>query len=184
MNKFLKFLFVGQSVNLLADNLLVPIFAIFILSVGGNAQIAGILWGIQFATSALVGFFVLRLRDKRNLDFTLLKINYLIKGIGWSLLILNQSIAAMVVVQVVIGFASAIGGASFNAIVSEHLDKDRHIKDWSFLQLISNAVIAISSIIGGIIMANYGFTTIFIMMSLLEFLSLAVIYSQKPTTQG
>lgn len=180
MNKFLKFLFLGQSINLLADHLLIPIFALFVLSVGGSAQLAGILWGIQFAISAVIGFFVLKLRDRRNLDYTLLKANYLIKAIAWILLVFNQSIPTMIIAQVLIGFAAAIGGPSFNAVTAEHLDRNQHIKDWGSLQLISNSVIAIASVISGIIMVNYGFVIIFMLMSLLEFISLIIILSQKP----
>ena len=180
MNKFLKLLFLGQSINVLADNLLVPIFAIFVLSIGGNAQMAGILWGIQFAVSATVGFFILRLHDKRNLDYLFLKTNFLIKGIAWTLLIFNQSIPMMVLVQVLIGFASAIGGPSLNAITSEHLDKDRHIREWGTLQLVCNIVIAVASVLGGLIMANFGFTPMFILMSLLSFLSFAIMFFTKP----
>lgn len=179
MNKFLKFLLLGQSINVLADHLLTPIFAIFILGIGGNAQIAGFLWGIQFAVSAVVGFFVLKFRDKKNLDLSLVKLNYLIKCLAWTLLIFNQSIPAMIIVQIMIGFASAIGGPSFNSLVSEHLDKNQHIQDWGTFQLTANIVVAISSVLGGLIMANYGFTYIFILMAILELLSLLVIHFHK-----
>ncbi|MDQ3239260.1 MAG: MFS transporter [bacterium] len=180
MNKFLKFLLVCQSLNLLADNLLTPIFAIFVLNLGGNPQLIGVLWGLQHASSAIVGFFILRLHDKRNLNFKLLIRGNLFKGLAWTFLAFNQTIPALIIVQIIIGASHAIGGPSFYSMISEHMDKNKHIKDWGTIQLISNLVIAVSSIISGIMIASYGFTAILIIMALLQYSSLYIIMLNKP----
>ncbi|MDQ3239338.1 MAG: MFS transporter [bacterium] len=148
---------------------------------GANIELIGMLWGLQFATSAIIGFFVIKLHDKRNLNYTLLKLCFLLKGAAWTLLIFNQTIPTLIVVQIIIGISGAIGGPAFYSMVSEHLDKNKHIKDWGTFQLIANTVIALSSFLSGIIIVKYGFTAILIIMSLLEYVSLSILHFNKPT---
>lgn len=183
MNAALKFLLLSNSINILADYLFIPLYALFITKIGGNPELAGILFAIRFASVAVFVLIVQRFRDKSNLDSEMLQVCFLIKILGWTFLAFNQSIPALVVAQIFFGMAVAIGAPAFNALVSENLDKKRHIHEWGMWELMQNMAVAISAVLSGFIMVTFGFTHLFILIAILELLSLAVYYFTKKKTQ-
>lgn len=179
INPFLKLLYLAQSFNLFADYLLIPLFALLVLDAGGGAHIAGLLWATSFGVSAIIGFFLIKFEDRTLNPRYLLSLNYAIKTLAWTLLALNQSLLILFVAQIMLGFAGAIGGPSFNTLVSDHLDKDRHVADWSLLQVISNLVVATASAIGGFMLERSGFVLIFTSMAILEFMALLILIKTR-----
>lgn len=63
-----------------------------------------------------------------------------------------------------------LGTPAFEVIFAEHLDEGKHIADYSDWKLISNIMLALGTLIGGVIVSKFGFTPLFLLMS-----SLAVI---------
>ena len=177
MNKPLRFLLIANSINILADNLFVPIYALFITKLGGGPQLAGILFAIRFLSIAVFVLLIQRFRDKVNLDSQMLQVCFLIKTIAWTFLAFNQSIPALVIAQIAFGLSGAIGAPAFNSLVSENLDKKRHIHDWGIWELMQNLAIAVAAALSGFIMVSFGFSFLFILMATLEFISLLVYRS-------
>ncbi len=176
MNKELKILYSAHFINVLADYLLIPIFALLVTQIGSKIQLVGVLFAVQYVTSSIVSLFVIRMRDGSHLDEYLLKLCYFIKGFGWLLLIFIQTIPMLILVEALIGIASGMGGPSFGALISEHLDKHKHLADWGNLFLIQNVAVGVGSILAGYTLAKYGFTTIFIAMTLFEFASFFICH--------
>lgn len=174
MNRKLRFLLLSNTLFVFAGNLFVPLYALFILKVGGGAELAGELIGLQFFVSFIVGFFVTRLKDKPKLCQYLLMVNYLLRGIAWLLIGLFPSISTLVIAQIIVGISEAIGSPAFNSLFSENLDYKKHIKEWGSWELIKNPVIALSSVMGGFVAAQFGFSSLFLLMSILAFMSLIV----------
>lgn len=174
MNKFLKILLLANSVNVVSDNLLIPIFALFVSKLNIGVEFVGVLFSIQFISSTVFGFFVLRIKDRHNLDNKLLKLNYIIKALAWTALAFLPSLPILITAEIAIGFASAIGSPAFNSLISEHLDNNRHIKDWTFWELIFSVTTAVGSFLSGFFLSNFGFTFIFIAMALLQIVSLTI----------
>lgn len=179
MNKPLIFLVASNSINVLADYLFIPIYALFISKIGGGAQIAGVLFGIRFISSVIFGFIVAKIHDKNKLDDLLLEINFFLKGSCWLILSFYQTIPVMVIIQIILGISGSFGGPAFNSLISEHLDNKKHIRDWGIWELVQNGSVAVASILSGFVLAAFGFKFLFIAMALLEFTSLAVLYYTK-----
>ncbi|OGK18963.1 hypothetical protein A3G67_00075 [Candidatus Roizmanbacteria bacterium RIFCSPLOWO2_12_FULL_40_12] len=176
MNRELKVLYSAQFVNALADYLLIPIFALLVIQISTKVQLVGVLFAIQYLTSSVVSLFVIRMKDQSHLDEYLLKLNYFIKGFGWLFLIFFQTVPMLIFVEILIGIASGIGSPSFSSLISEHLDKNKHLAEWGDSILIQNLAIGLGSLLAGYILASHGFTAIFIAMTIFEFASFFICH--------
>lgn len=179
MNRPLIFLVASNSINVLADYLFIPLYALFIKKIGGGAELAGSLFSIRFISSVVFGIIITRIKDHKTLDNRLLEVNFLLKGLCWLALAFFQSIPIMIVIQIILGFSGSFGGPAFNALVSEHLDKEKHIKDWGLWELVQNGSVAIASILSGFALTAFGFSFLFIVMAILEFISCGVLIVAK-----
>lgn len=167
MNKYLKLLLIANSLFVFASSLIVPIYAALVLEVGGGVELAGLLVGTQFLAGTFFGIVVIKLADRKNRDERLIKANYLLRALAWFFIFLFPSIPGLFLAQLIIGVSEAIGTPAFNALVSEHLDTKSHIKEWATFGLVSNFIVAIASVVGGIVAVRLGFPLLFLMMSLL-----------------
>lgn len=174
MNTKLKFLLLSNAFLVFAGNLLLPVYAIFVLKLGGSVELAGILVGIQFISSFLVSLWVISLKDKSNLDGRMLKVNFLMRSFAWFCVGLWPTISVLLISQIIFGISDGLGAPAFNALVSENLDKKSHIREWGVWELIKNPVIAMASISGGFVATWFGFSFLFFFMAILAFLAFLV----------
>lgn len=172
MNAKLRLLFISNGIQVFGATLLVPVFALFIADIGGGPELAGILFGISFVTTAFVNLFVMRIEDRRLLDATLYKIGMAIKICAWVMLALVQSIPVLIAAQVILGVAASIGSPAFGALVSENLDKKRHISDWARWDFSMNLATGLASAVSGFIVVHLGFPVLFAVMALVTAMAL------------
>lgn len=78
-----------------------------------------------------------------------------------------QNIQMLILLQIILGIGEAFGTPGFEAIFAEHLDPNRHVKEYAQYQLFNNAAIATSTIAGGLIVKAVGFPVLFIAMATL-----------------
>lgn len=175
MNSYLKKIFIINSIFIFADSLFIPLYALFVIKIGGGAELAGILFGLKFAVTAIVEFFVIKMRDKYKLDELLLKINFAIRGSAWLMLFFIPVIPILIIAQIIIGISEALGTPAVNALISEHLDEKKHLREWGISQLTSYIPQAIAGVLSGFIIALGGFQTLFLIMSLLAFIALGLL---------
>ena len=172
MNVKLKLILASNAIQVFAATLVVPVFAVLTRHVGGGAELAGVLFGISFFVTSLGNVVLMRVKDGRSRDTLLYKLGLVVKILAWLLLAYNQSIASMVIAQIILGIATAAGAPAFSALVSSHLDKRKHISDWAEWNFMSNIATALSSVLSGFIVVRYGFTTLFIVMAMVTFAAL------------
>lgn len=156
-----------------------PLFSLFVEYLGGNAQSAGIMYATQFTSALITNIYILKLNDSKRLAKLLLTINYALKGFSWLMLCLFPGWIMLFVVQVLGGITQALGTPGFNVLITERLDKKQHIREWGSWDLVQNISIALGSIIGGSIAYYYGFTLLFLIMSVLSFFALALLLTVK-----
>jgi len=179
VNSYLKKIFIINSIFIFADSLFVPLYALFVVNIGGGAELAGILFGLKFAVTAAAEFFVIKMRDKYKLDEFLLKINFLIRGAAWLLLLFMPVIPVLVIAQIIIGVSEALGTPAVNALISENLDDKKHLREWGISQLTSYIPQAIAGALSGFIIALWGFQVLFLIMSILAFIALGLLSLHK-----
>ena len=148
INSKLRLTIFSNGIQVFAATLLVPVFALFAQEIGGGLQLAGILFGISFITTAVVNLLIIRIHDRKLLDATLFKVGLIVEASAWTLLAIHEGIPLLVITQIILGISNAVGSPSFNSLMSGHLDKQLHISEWSrwdFIQNIATGAASISS---------------------------------------
>ncbi len=179
MNFYLRYLVISNTIFVFAESLFVPLYAVFVTKIGGNIELAGILFGLKFIVTTIVQFFMLKLTDKVSLHEKLLRLNFIIRGIAWFSLVIQPTITTLFIAQVLIGISEGIGSPSFQTLISENLDPKKHLKEWSLWGVISNSAVAIAGILSGFVITLFGFSTLFLIMSVLSVISLLVLNLRK-----
>ncbi len=169
MSRALKFLYLVHFLNVLADFILIPIFALFVTSVNISVQYVGVLFALGYVTASITSLFLVKVREGKHVDEYLLRLCYFLKALGWFLLIFVQTLPMLIFVQIIKGIGYGLGAPSFAALFSDHLNKNKRLAEWGDLVVIENVAICIGSIFAGFVMVKFGFTAIFITMAILEF---------------
>tara|TARA_Y100000310_G_scaffold301375_1_gene337828 strand:- start:375 stop:659 length:285 start_codon:yes stop_codon:yes gene_type:complete len=92
---------------------------------------------------------------------------------------------SLLAVQVVIGFSEAVYVPSFDALYSRNLDGKKEGRQWGVCEAMYYFSIALGGVVGGFLARQYGFDVLFVIMSLLCFISAAYmyIYAKKTLVQ-
>lgn len=170
MNRPLKILLFINGLFVLAGNIVGPLYALYIESIGGNIKIVSATWSVMLVSLMATNLLLIRFGDRIKEHEYLLATGYLIRGAAWVGFAFSSSIFHILLLQIVIGIGEALGSTSFDAIFAEHLDKKAHIKDYAIWKSHSTLVAAIATLIGGFAVANIGFSPVFIFMSAVAFI--------------
>lgn len=98
----------------------------------------------------------------------LLLFGYLLRSISWFLFIFVANIYSIIVIQSIIGVGQAFSSHSFDSLMNKNMNGKRVSQNYTDWQIIQHLVIAVYSIVGGIVVNMWGFDVIFIIMSLLS----------------
>ncbi|MDO8570335.1 MAG: MFS transporter [Candidatus Daviesbacteria bacterium] len=175
-NRALRILLISNAMVLIAGAMLGPIYALFVEQTGGDlldASLAGSVFAFAAGITVLLSG---KYADKIKQKNIIVIIGYIIMGIGFLLYTMVNSMQTLLLVQIVIGFGGAIYNPSFDALYSESLDQGKNATEWGAWEAINYFSIAVGAIIGGFIVTNFGFTPLFVVMSLLCFLSALYLY--------
>jgi MFS family permease len=167
MNKSLKVLLFSNSIFVFAGSLLGPLYAIFVSNIDNKILSVSISW-FALITSAIIFTYVISLLGDRVAETEYLLIGgYIVRAVAWFLFIYVNSITSLIFLQILLGLGEALGTPSFNAIFAKHLDGGIQIKEYSQWKMLEGVVTAVGVLLGGIIVTKYGFTPLFLIMSLL-----------------
>jgi MFS family permease len=174
MNKALRTLLLYNGIFVLAGSLFGPLYAVYVqeLNVGGNPIFTiSISWGIFLVSSTLFTLLVAKFGDSVKEKEYLLMAGFLLRAAVWLMFIFVSDIVFLMILQVLLGLGEALGSPSFNSLVAEHLDKGRHVEEYSDMTIIFNLCAGLAIIIGGALVAQFGFPTLFITMSILAMIA-------------
>lgn len=175
-NRALRILLITNGMILLAVAMLGPIYALYVEKVGGSlldASFAGGIFALFAGTTVLLtGKYADKLPQKK----VLVVAGYAIMGYGFLLYTIVDSILFLLLVQAIIGFGEALYNPSFDALYSEHLDDGKSATEWGTWEAMNYYVTAIGAFLGGILVVNFGFTPLFIIMASLCFFSAVYVY--------
>ncbi|MDD4353215.1 MAG: MFS transporter [Candidatus Nanoarchaeia archaeon] len=165
VNPAIKILLFTNSLVSLASFMLGPIYALFVVQVGGDILDAGIAVSIYALAAALTTLISGIYSDKVKENELIMSLGYLIMGFSFFLFIFVKDIWFLFIVQAIMGFGEAIYGPAFNAIYSKHLSKGNAGKEWSFWQIMDYFTRVIGAAIGAYLVSLFGFQPAFIIMT-------------------
>lgn len=176
LNKALRILLATNSLILIAVAMLGPIYALFVETIGGDlldASFAGATFALAAGLTTLVSG---KLSDKVKENKIIVVIGYLLMSLGFFLYTQVETMCFLLVVQIILGLGEAIYSPAFDDEFSRHLDKGKAASEWGLWESMNYFAIAVGAIIGGYIVNKFGFSTMFIVMGSLCFISATYIF--------
>lgn len=184
INRVIKILILSDFFLMGAWGLIMPVFAIFILQKieGGDASVAGIAVGIYWISKSLIQVPIGRWLDKNHGE----------KDDFWAM-ILGMSLASLTPLGFIFAsqpwhiyglqFIQALGMAftipSWGGIFTRHIDKGKEAMTWGLESSSLGLGTGIAGIIGGLVAKVFGFTMLFIGVSILGFISTLLLFFIK-----
>ncbi len=174
-NKAIRILLITNGLILISAAMFGPIYAIFVEQIGGNLLDASLTGGIFAIAAGLTSLFSGNLADKTKHSKKIVAFGYLMMALGFFLYTKVNSIHTLFAIQVLIGFGEAIYSPAFDKLYSEHLAKTKAGRQWGTWESMNYFTLAVGAIIGGIIASQFGFNTLFLIMSSISAISAAYI---------
>ncbi len=166
-NKSLKILFLYNGIFVFAGSLFGPLYAVYVGLLDSNILLVSITWSAFLIATVTFTFAISRFGDRVKEKEHLLMAGFLVRALAWFLFIFTGDIATLILLQILLGLGEALGTPAFDAIMAEHLGRGGHIRIYADWKLILNSMTGVGTLIGGVIAANYGFTWLFVAMSIL-----------------
>jgi len=171
MNKSLKTLFLFNGIFVFAGSLLGPLYALYVANIGKSVLVVSTSWSVYLASATLCTLILSKYGDRVKEKERLLMAGYLIRGLVWIAYIFVGNFTTLLVLQFVLGIGEALGTPAYDTIFAEHLDRNKHIKDYSTWKVISNLLGAAATFLGGLVVTYSGFIPLFMFMAILAFTS-------------
>lgn len=179
MHKAIKVLFIFNGIFCIAGGLLGPLYAIFAQQFNADVFQISISWSAFLISTTIFTFILSRFGDQLKRKENLLMAGFLVRVIAWVLYIFVPNIYFLIALQVFLGLGEAIGNPSFNAIFAEHLDRAKHIKEYADWNIVANLAAGVAALLGGLIVTQFGFNILFLMMAALGLVSFIGVYINK-----
>lgn len=175
-NRALRILLITNALIMLAGAMLGPIYALFIEGIGGSLLDASYAYGVFALTAGITTYLSGKYGDRVKENEYIIIIGYTVMGIGFFLYLFVDSIWFLLLVQVIVGFGEAIYSPVFDSIYSKHLDHGKAGSQWGAWEAMYYFTTAIGAVIGGFIVDRFDFGFLFIVMSLLSFMSALYLF--------
>lgn len=194
VGKVVKY-FIFVDLALLAGwGLIDPVFGVFIKDEVRGATLvtigiaAGLYWLIKSILQLPIANYLDRKQGEKD-DFYALILGLLIVSFSALLFGLVGEIWQLYVVQMLKAVGFSLYAATWPAIFSRHLDKERVSFDWALDSTAVGVSAGVSGFFGGLIANTFGFTAVFIFGGVLSFLSAIILLIVPdlvlpPRTQG
>lgn len=170
-NQTLKILYIYNGIFVFAMSLLGPLYAIFVSKIDNDVLAISWSTAATIVSSTVFTFLISKIPDRNQDERLMLMVGYMARSLGWLLFVFVDNLWQIILIQILLGFGEGIATPAFQSMFAEHLDKNHHISDYSYWQLIANGCMIAAVIIGGLIVKYYGFNSLFISMSILAFIS-------------
>src|SRR3989339_1278547 len=176
MNVVVKILIISDFIGFLAIELCTPIFALFVVDAIPNTDITvvGISASLFLLSKSIfevpIGMFIDKTRSEKD-DLFFACLGVLLIGIGYLCYIFIHSISQLYILQIFLGFASAISYPGWCTIFTHHLDKGKEGFEWSMYDVLTGLGMAAAAALGGLIASVFGFSFLFIIIFILSVLS-------------
>jgi len=156
-----------------------PIYALFVEKVWGDLMDASIAGGIYALMAGLTTIISGKYSDIVKENELIVVLWYAIMGLGFFLYIRVDSILFLFLVQAVIGLGEATYSPAFDAVYSKHLDGHKSWSQRGARESMNYFTAALGAVVGGLIVTQFGFETLFIIMTVISWSSAIYIFHLK-----
>jgi len=165
-----------NALILFAGAMLGPIFALYVKEIGGDLLTASISVAVFCVAAGIAVLIAGHYADKIKENELIIVFGYAVMGFGFIYYLFVDSVPTLLIAQVIIGFGEAIYIPAFDAIYSKHLDRKKAGREWAAWESLFYFTFAIGAVAGGLVVTQFSFDAIFVIMAILCFISAGYIY--------
>jgi DHA1 family quinolone resistance protein-like MFS transporter len=179
-SRVIKTLLTTESIWSFGAGLFFPIFAIFSSEIGGDITDAGIAAAIFILVTALLEYPIGKLLDKYHEKYFIVA-DYLLEACVFIGYIFVENIWELFLLQVVLGFANAIGDPAWESLYGRSTPHKKSGSSWANSHFYIGIFNAVGIVIGSYLVALYGFQSVFALGAVFSGFAgvLALMYIKK-----
>ncbi len=169
MNGALKYLLFISGIFMFAFAMFSPIYAIFVEQVGGGIEVAANSWAIFGAVAGLLTFLFSHYENEMHETELAIAWSQFVVGLGYVLLCFTDNVTVLYIDMIILGVGEALYWPAFHSVFAKHTDGKKSTSQWGIYDGLAYFVPAVGSVIGGWLVASYGFEIIFAIMAAMSF---------------
>lgn len=154
-----------------------PLFAVFAERIGGSILDISVAWAVYLVTTGILIILIGELSDRRGKHEELVTIGFALNALFTFGYIFVKEPFHLFIVQAGLGIATALSTATWNSLYAKYEDKKRSGYNWGLAVGQANIATGIAIVIGGLIVARYSFTVLFITMGIIQII--ATLYQSR-----
>lgn len=171
MKRGLKVLLYSDGFANLALGMIGPIYAIFVVEIGGDILDASWAYFTYMFTSGFVMYLISRWEDRFKHKEKLVILGYILTNLGCLMYLFVYNQETLLVTQVILGLSMAILSPVFDSVYSHYVIPESEASNWGVWEAMNYIVAAIAAIIGGYVADYFGFKALFIVMFIISLVS-------------
>ncbi len=167
---------VNNGIILFVAGLLTPLYAIYVEEIGGKIIDASIAASVLPFAAAITVVIAGYIADKTDEDVMIMVIGSLLITLGFFLYLFTHSMTLVIINQALIGIGEAIYAPAFDSVYSLHLNKRKAGRQWGAWEAMRFITLSLSALVGGFIVVQFGFQTLFFIMTIASLLNLIYLF--------
>jgi MFS family permease len=173
MNKYIKVLLYGSNIWYFGEGMLGPLLAVFTETIGGDILDISWAWATYLITTGIFYIIVGKYTDQRNNKEQILVLGYTMNAILTFGYLLVSAPWHLFMLQIGLGIAAACATPTWDALYAKHEDKKHDGYQWGIAGGEANIITGIAIIIGGLLIKYFSFTTLFVVMGIIQIIATA-----------
>ena len=177
MNKKLLVLLLSNYGSVIGLGFFTPIFALYIVKLGGTVAEAGIATAIYYVAGGILMLLFGKIMNSKKSRPRYYVAGNALEGIAALLFILVSSTTQFYIVQLVHALATAMRVPSQRALYAQYQDRGKEGSEWSIMEGGNFIIIGLSAAVGGVVASVMSFQSVFLLMACVQFLT--TLYSLR-----
>ncbi len=155
--------------------LLSPIYALYVLEIGGNEFIAGASWSIYLITAGIIMLLLGKKQDLAKSYKPFLVSGYFIAATSTFMYLLINTVPQLFLLQVVHAIGIGLLTPSLRAAYTQLQDNNNKAHEWALFDGGLFILQGFAALTGGLLLSLLGFTALFIFMGTIQLISAIMV---------
>ena len=169
LNFKIRYLLFANFLNLFAFAFFSPLYALFVVGLGGSAKIVGVSVGVGTYATALMILFFGRYENRLISKEKMVVIGYFWLAAGAAAYMLIDHIWQLFIVQIFNAVGTGILLPAWKTSYAKHEDHGKETQEWSFLDGGNALFTATGALIGGFLLSALGgFKSLFALIASIQ----------------
>lgn len=164
----MRVLLIADMIWFFGEGMFGPLFAVFTERIGGDVLDISWAWAIYLVVSGLLTVFFGKISDGRISKRSLLIAGYVLNAICTFGYLLIQTPVQLFFLQALLGLAAAMATPTWDALYAKYEDPKHRGFAWGLSDGLQQVFTGIAIVLGGVIVTVSGFSSLFVIMGIVQ----------------